>query len=87
MSITAIVFPLQVALGFSFLATLAVVFKPLLIGTFRALKMVIKPALNKEQRLARAYYRDAMTLHAMASSGDALAPNLASELRALSSRN
>jgi hypothetical protein len=87
MSIISIASPLQAVLGFSLLATVAIVFKPLLTGVFRALKMAIKPSLNKEQRLARAYYRNAMTLHAMSSSNEALSPNLAAELRALSGRN
>lgn len=87
MSLLSIASPLQAVLGFSSLATLAFVFKPLLTGVFRALKMAIKPSLNKEQRLARAYYRNAMTLHAMASSNEALSPNLVAELRALSGRN
>ena len=89
MSIISIASPLQAVLGFSLLATLAIVFRPLLTGTFRALKMAIKPSLNKEQRLARAYSRNAMTVHAMTSSNDAdaLSPNLVAELRAVSCRN
>lgn len=86
MSTMSIAFPLQAVLGFGLLATLAILFKPLLTGTFRALKLLLKPSMSKEQRLARAYYRNAMTLHSMASAGDALPPNLAAELRALSGR-
>jgi len=86
MSIISIAAPLQAVLGFSLLATLAIVFKPLLTGIFRALKLLLKPSMSKEQRLARAYYRNAMTLHSMSSASDALPPNLAAELRALSGR-
>lgn len=84
MSIVSIASPLQAVLGFGLLATLAIVFKPLLTGSFRALKLLLKPSMSKEQRLARAYYRNAMTLHSMSSASDALPPNLAAELRALS---
>lgn len=86
MSIMSIASPLQAVLGFGLLATLAIVFKPLLTGSFRALKLLLKPSMSKEQRLARAYYRNAMTLHSMSSASDALPPNLAAELRALSGR-
>jgi hypothetical protein len=86
MSIMSIASPLQAVLGFGLLATLAILFKPLLTGTFRALKLLLKPSMSKEQRLARAYYRNAMTLHSMSSASDALPPNLAAELRALSGR-
>ena len=39
MSIMSIASPLQAVLGFSLLASLAFLFKPLLTGTFRAPKM------------------------------------------------
>lgn len=87
MSVLSIAYLLQVAFGLILLATFATMFRPLLTGTFRALKMTIKPAMNKEQRLARAYFRNAMTLHAMTSASDELSPNLVAELRALSGRN
>ena len=77
----------QITIGLSLLAGLATLFKPLLTGTFRALTMLVKPGMRKEQRLARAYYRNAMTLHSMSSARDGMSPNLATELRALSGRN
>jgi H+/Cl- antiporter ClcA len=86
MSIMSIASPLQAVLGFGLLATLAILFKPLLTGSFRALKLLLKPSMSKEQRLARAYYRNAVTLHSMSSASDTLPPNLAAELRALSGR-
>lgn len=82
----SLVYTLQILGGFALLLALAIVFKPLLTGTYRALKMMVKPNMSREQRLARAYYRNAMTLHSMASSNDALQPNLVAELRALSCR-
>lgn len=87
MSFISLASPLHTVLGFGFLAALATLFRPLLSGTFRALKMAVKPTMSREQRLARAYYRSAMTLHAMTSAGDDLSPNLVAELRAISGRN
>lgn len=82
-----ITYLVQIAASFILLATLAIMFKPLLTGTFRAIKMLVKPSMSREQRLARAYYSNAMTLHSMSSASDALSPNLAAELRAMSGRS
>lgn len=84
MPITSLV---QIAASFILLVTLTILFKPLLTGTYRAVKMIIMPSISREQRLARAYYRNAMTLHSMSSASDALSPNLAAELRAMSGRS
>lgn len=74
-------------IGFGLLAALAALFKPLLTGAFRALKLLVKPRMSKEQRLARAYYRNAKTLHSMASTWSDLSPNMVAELHALSGRS
>jgi hypothetical protein len=68
------------------LLALAFVFKPLLRGVFRALVLVFKPKLSKEERIARLHSRDAKLLQKMARSKDGMEPNLAAELRALASR-
>ncbi|NMM35964.1 MAG: hypothetical protein HHJ09_00415 [Glaciimonas sp.] len=81
------IFVLKIVAIIALLAILAVIFKPLLKGTYRALKMAVKPNLSKEQRLARAHYRNAMIFHSMTSSSDALQPNLVAELRAFSCRS
>jgi hypothetical protein len=68
------------------LLALMFVFKPLLRGIFRALVLVFKPKLSKEQRIARRHSHDAQMLQQMATSKEGLDPNLAAELRALASR-
>ena len=44
---------LQVALALVAIAAFALVFKPLLVGIARALVLVVRPKLSREQRLAR----------------------------------
>jgi hypothetical protein len=79
-SVAGIVFAIALLLA------LMVVFKPLLRGMFRALVLVFKPKLSKEERIARRHSDDAMMLQQMARSKDGMEPNLAAELRALASR-
>ena len=45
---------LQVALALLAIGAFALVFKPLLVGIARALVLVVRPKLSREQRLARA---------------------------------
>lgn len=82
----SLIYLLKIVSSFALLYAFAIMFKPLLTGAYRALKMIVKPNMSREQRLARAYYRNAMTLHSMTSASEALSPNLAAELRALSGR-
>ncbi|MGK5026900.1 hypothetical protein [Janthinobacterium sp. RB2R34] len=44
---------LQLALALVAIAAFALVFKPLLVGIARALVLVVRPKLSREQRLAR----------------------------------
>ncbi|MBA5685910.1 hypothetical protein H3H39_02440 [Duganella sp. LX47W] len=64
---------------------LLLLFKPLLLGVARALQLVIKPKLTKEQRLQRRLMRDAMLLNRMLNSMEG-SPSHAAELRALAAR-
>ena len=66
-------------------AALLVFFKPLLIGVARALFLVVRPRLTKEERLARRHMRDAQMLQNMINSSQG--PSHAAELRALAARN
>lgn len=66
------------------LATL-LLFKPLLRGIARALLLLVKPKLSKEQRLQRRLMADAMLLNRMLNSMDG-APSHAAELRAMAAR-
>lgn len=63
---------------------LALVFRPLLVGTLRAALLVLRPRRTRAERAARAHLRDMRMLQQMinASSG----PSHAAELRAIAAR-
>jgi hypothetical protein len=73
----------QTLLGITFSVALLVLFKPLLLGVGRALVLLVKPRLSKEQRLARRQMKDAMILNRMLRSMDGSASSQAADLRAL----
>ncbi|MET3130233.1 hypothetical protein AAKU55_000486 [Oxalobacteraceae bacterium GrIS 1.11] len=77
---------LQILLGAIVVAALLALFKPLLVGIARAMVLLLKPHLSKEERLARRQMRDAMMLNRMLNAMDGSAPSHAAELRALASR-
>lgn len=68
------------------IAAVALFFKPLLVGIFRALVLVVKPRLSKEQMTARRNMHNARVLQGMsnASSGN-VSQN--AELRAMAARS
>ncbi len=76
---------LEVSLGLAVAAAVLVLFKPLLRGLGRALLLVVKPKLTKEERLQRRQMRDVMMLNRMLNSMEG-SPSHAAELRALASR-
>jgi hypothetical protein len=65
-------------------AGLFLFFKPLLIGTARALLLVLRPRLSKEERLARGKLRDRRMLQKMINSSSG--PSHAAELHAMGAR-
>jgi hypothetical protein len=71
--------------GLMLAAAMLTLFKPLLLGLARALLLVLKPKLSKEQRLHRRQMRDAQMLSRMLNNLDG-APSHAAELRALAAR-
>ena len=73
----------QSLLGITFSVALLVLFKPLLLGIARALVLLVKPRLSKEQRLAHLQIQDALILNRMLSSMDGSASSQAADLRAL----
>lgn len=75
----------QLVFGLALAAALLVLFKPLLRGIARALLLVVKPKLSKEEQLQRRQMRDAMMLSRMLNAMDG-PPSHAAELRALASR-
>jgi hypothetical protein len=76
---------LLLALGACVAAAVLLMFKPLLRGLGRALVLVVKPKLSKEERLQRRQMRDVMMLNRMLNTLEG-APSHAAELRALASR-
>jgi hypothetical protein len=71
-------------LGVAALAGLLVLFKPLLVGIFRALVLVVRPRRTKEQQNARRNMRDAKTLQRMINASQG--PSDAADLRAMATR-
>lgn len=76
---------LQVLAGALLALVFLLLFKPLLRGIGRALMLVVKPKLSKEERLQRRLMRDAMMLNRMLNSLEG-APSHAAELRAMAAR-
>ncbi|NHZ65235.1 hypothetical protein [Massilia genomosp. 1] len=68
------------------LAAVALFFKPLLLGIFRALVLVVKPRLSKDQLAARRNMRNAKLLQRMTNSSSGNA-SLTAELRAMAARS
>lgn len=71
-------------IGLSAFAGLAMFFKPLLTGIARALVLVVRPRLTKEELLARRQLRDARLMQRMINSSQG--PSHAAELRAMMAR-
>src|ERR1700741_1328519 len=76
---------LEISLGLAAAVAVLVLFKPLLRGLGRALMLVVKPKLSKEERLQRRQMRDVMMLNRMLNAMEG-SPSHAAELRALASR-
>lgn len=75
----------EIALALALAAAVLRLFRPLLLGLARALVLLLKPKLSKEQRLHRRQMRDALMLSRMLNAMDG-APSHAAELRALAAR-
>jgi hypothetical protein len=76
---------IQILLGAALALSMLLLFKPLLRGIARALLLVVRPKLDKEQRLQRRLMKDAMMLNRMLNAMDG-APSHAAELRAIAAR-
>jgi hypothetical protein len=75
----------EILLGAALALAFLLLFKPLLRGVARALMLVVKPKLSKEERLHRRLMKDAMMLSRMMNSMEG-APSHANELRAMAAR-
>jgi hypothetical protein len=76
---------LQAVLGSLLALSLALLFKPLLLGVARALVLAIHPKPSREERAQRRKMRDALLLNRMLNSTE-VAPSHAAELRAMAAR-
>jgi hypothetical protein len=72
------------ALGLSAFAGLVVFFKPLLTGIARALVLVVRPRLTRDEKAARRQMHDAQLFQRMINSSQG--PSHAAELRAMAAR-
>jgi hypothetical protein len=70
--------------GVSAIAAVLMFFKPLLTGIVRALILLVKPRLTKEERAARRHVRDAQLMQRLINASNA--PSQAAELRAIAAR-
>ncbi|UOD32181.1 hypothetical protein INH39_11220 [Massilia violaceinigra] len=68
------------------IAAVALFFKPLLVGIFRALVLVVKPRMSKDQMAAQRNMRNARLLQRMTNSSSGNA-SLTAELRAMAARS
>jgi hypothetical protein len=72
------------ALGLIVFAALVMLFRPLLSGIVRALVLVVRPRLTRDEQAARRQMRDAQLFQRMINSSQGV--NDAAELRAMAAR-
>lgn len=73
-------------IGLGLLIAFFVIFKPLIVGLFRAALLVVKPRQSREQRASRRAVRGVLMLNRLADDVKRSQPSLAAELRTLASR-
>ncbi len=73
-------------LGLIILATIMIIFRPLITGMLRAVMLLLNPRLTREQKTASRNLRNTLTIRRIANDLDNSSPNMAAELRALASR-
>ena len=72
------------ALGLTTFAALVMLFRPLLTGIVRALVLVVRPHLSRDEKAARRHMRDAQLFQRMINASQG--PNDVAELRAMAAR-
>ncbi|MDB5777511.1 MAG: hypothetical protein JWP38_3644 [Herbaspirillum sp.] len=78
---------LRPALGIGAAVTVGVLFRPLFVGLWQTLVIIVKPRETLEQRLERRRYKSALLLNRLADENSLRQPNLAAELRNFASRD
>ncbi len=72
--------------GLGALATFLMMFKPMVMGVFQAIRLVLSPRLTLEERNSRRKLQGVLMLNRMARDVEQFEPNQAAELRQLASR-
>ncbi|MCH8621498.1 hypothetical protein [Undibacterium sp. TS12] len=85
-AISAVVGAARPLLGLGILATMLIVFKPMLVGMLRAALLVISPKKTREEKTAGRNLRNMLAIHRIANDLDGTSPNMAAELRAMAAR-
>jgi len=67
--------------------TVGMLFRPLFVGVWQTLVIIVKPRETLEQRTAQRRYKSALLLNRLANENSLHQPNLASELRNFASRD
>jgi hypothetical protein len=75
------------AIGIGAAVTAGMLFRPLLVGLWQTLVIIVKPRETLEQRIGRDRYKSALLLNRLADENSLHQPNLASELRNFASRD
>lgn len=86
MAISTLVGAARPLLGLGIVATLLIVFKPLIYGMLQAMLVLLHPKLTREQKTAKRNLRNISAIRRVANELDNTSPNMAAELRALASR-
>ena len=85
-AISALVAAARPLIGLSILTTMLLVFKPLITGMLRALKLAVFPNKTREEKSAMRNLRSMLAVRNIANELDSTSPNMAAELRALAAR-
>lgn len=72
--------------GLGALATMLMMFKPMIVGVLQAIRLVFRPRLTLEERNGRRTLQGVLMLNRMARDLESREPNQAAELRQLASR-
>jgi Zn-dependent protease with chaperone function len=72
--------------GLGFLATMLMMFKPMVVGVFQAIRLMFSPRLTLEERNNRRILQGVLMLNRMARDIEHFEPNQAAELRQLAGR-
>jgi hypothetical protein len=77
---------LRPLIGLGLVATMVMVFKPLIAGVLQALLLLLAPRQTRERRAADQRFQGVLALHRIARDFEATQPSQAAELRQLASR-